>query len=260
MTPGRPSLVARRLAAHRLTFERVPWAGGSPAADAALALDIAGGTTSAPGPAREHLRARTAFYDRAVVRAHVAGITQFVTCGPRYDGRSLRYGHDATRWFELDDEAIQLDKRRRLARLGIAAEHVRFLPLAFDGAVAATLTGAGLDADQPTLFLLESAAVYLRRHAVRSLLADLRSVAAQGSVLAVSLPSSTGPAATLLGQSALRTAAAALGEPVLTWFRVGDRQHLLAATGWLAVAPPEAGEPVPTADLVLAVPTDDEPT
>jgi len=41
MEDGGPSVTARRVAAHRLGFDRVPVAYGDPAADEALAVDVA---------------------------------------------------------------------------------------------------------------------------------------------------------------------------------------------------------------------------
>jgi hypothetical protein len=44
------SVTARRVAAHRLTFDRIPAAYGDPVADEALARDVAGAAGVAPGP------------------------------------------------------------------------------------------------------------------------------------------------------------------------------------------------------------------
>lgn len=38
--------------------------------------------------------------------------------GGGYDGRALRFGGGATRWFEIDHSATQADKRKRLDLVG----------------------------------------------------------------------------------------------------------------------------------------------
>ena len=61
MRPGQASVTAQRVAAHRLTFDRVTAPYGDPAADDALARDVAAAASVASGPMREYLRARTGF-------------------------------------------------------------------------------------------------------------------------------------------------------------------------------------------------------
>ena len=60
MRPRQVSVTAQRAAAHRLAFDRVTAPYGDPAADTALARDVAAAASVAPGPMREYLRARTA--------------------------------------------------------------------------------------------------------------------------------------------------------------------------------------------------------
>lgn len=74
----------------------------------------------------EYLRARTAFFDRAVVSALDAGAEQVVIGGAGYDGRALRYARPGVRWYELDHPATQADKLERLARLDLDTRHIRF--------------------------------------------------------------------------------------------------------------------------------------
>ena len=64
MKDGTASHTARRVAAHRLEYERVAADYGDPAADLALTVDVAGGEQPTPGRMHEYLRARTAFFDR----------------------------------------------------------------------------------------------------------------------------------------------------------------------------------------------------
>ena len=64
MKDGTASHTARSVAAHRLEYERVAADYGDPAADQALTADVADGQQPNPGRMHEHLRARTAFFDR----------------------------------------------------------------------------------------------------------------------------------------------------------------------------------------------------
>ena len=52
MEDGGPSVTARRVAAHRLGFSRVPAPYGAPAADEALAADVAAGLVAYPDNSR----------------------------------------------------------------------------------------------------------------------------------------------------------------------------------------------------------------
>ena len=96
MKQGQVSVTAQRVAAHRLTFDRIPAPYGDPAADDALARDVAAAAHVDPGPMREYLRARTRFFDGVVTRALSGGFAQIVTGAAGYDGRSLRYARPAT--------------------------------------------------------------------------------------------------------------------------------------------------------------------
>jgi len=124
---GQPSLAAQRVAAYRLGFGRLPFPPGDPAADERLARDVAGALDFQRSERMaRYLRARTEFFDRAVLDALGRGARQLLTVGAGYDGRALRYAAPGVRWFEVDHPATQRDKRARLARLGIAAPHVTF--------------------------------------------------------------------------------------------------------------------------------------
>ena len=193
MKDGTASHTARSVAAHRLEYERVAADYGDPAADQALTADVADGQQPNPGRMHEHLRARTAFFDRAVVSALGRGVRQVVIGGAGYDGRALRYAKPGVTWFELDHPATQADKVARVARLGLERGQVRFIAADFTAdPIAEPLLAAGLDPARPTLFLLEGVAVYLERPVLERVLAAFRQVAADGSELAMS--GSTGTA------------------------------------------------------------------
>src|SRR5580692_2535254 len=131
MEDGTASQTARRVAGHRLEYERVAEDYGDPAADQSLTADVAGGEQPNPGRMHEHLRRRTAFFDRAVVNALGRGVRQVVVGGAGYDGRAFRYAKPGVRWFELDHPATQADKVERVARLNLECGHISFISADF---------------------------------------------------------------------------------------------------------------------------------
>jgi methyltransferase (TIGR00027 family) len=241
VNPGGPSITARRVAAYRLGFTRVPAPYGDAAADDALAADVAAGEEPPASRMREYLDARTRFFDRAVTRAIGRGVGQIVVGGAGYDGRAFRYGRSGVRWFETDHPATQRDKLERLARLGITSRQVRFVEADFTrDPIAERLTAAGLDSAKPSLFLLEGVAVYLDAAVLERVLRQFRQVAYPGSRLAisVSLSSVDGEA-----RSRFQASVAALGEPARSSLDVGQATELLARTGWQVMAGGDADDP-----------------
>src|ERR1700759_4971807 len=154
MEDGGPSQTARRVAAYRLDFTRIPADYGDPAADHALAVDGAAGRQAQAGRMHAYLAARTTFFDRTVTGALGRGVTQVVVGAAGYDGRAFRYAKPGVRWFEGDHPATQGDKLARLERLGIAAPHVRFVEADFTrDPVGDRLRAGGFRADALALFL-----------------------------------------------------------------------------------------------------------
>ncbi len=235
MEDGGPSVTARRVAAHRLGFARVATDYGDPAADEALAADVAAGRAAQASRMHDYLAARTSFFDRTVVSALDRGVRQVVVGAAGDDGRAFRYAKPGVRWFEVDHPATQRDKLERIERLGIDASRVRFVEADFiRDPVADRLRAAGLDPEAPGLFLLEGVAVYLEPAVLEDVLGQFRQVAAPGSRLAisVSLPRPPGDA----GRARFQAMVAALGEPVRSTFEAGQAEALLARTGWQLVA------------------------
>ena len=107
-----PSVTARRVAAHRLGFSRVPAPYGAPAADEALAADVAAGLVAPANRMHDYLAARTSFFDRTVVSAIDRGVRQVVVGAAGYDGRAFRYAKPGVRWFEVDHPGTQRDTNR----------------------------------------------------------------------------------------------------------------------------------------------------
>ena len=231
MEDGGPSQTAHRVAAHRLDFTRVLADYGDPAADHALAVDVAAGRRAPAGRMHDYLAARTSFFDRTVTGALGRGVAQVVVGAAGYDGRAFRYAKPGVRWFEVDHPATQRDKLRRLERLGIDASRVRFVEADFTrDPVADRLRVAGLDPDTPSLFLLEGVAVYLEPAVLEDVLGQFRQVAAPGSRLAISVSLSRprGDSA----RARFQATVAALGEPARSTFEAAEAEALLARTGW----------------------------
>jgi methyltransferase (TIGR00027 family) len=239
MEDGGPSATARLVAVHRLGFARVDTDYGDPAADEALAADVAAGRAAPANRMHDYLAARTSFFDRTVVGAIDRGVRQVVVGAAGYDGRAFRYAKPGVRWFEVDHPATQRDKLARLARLGIAASHVRFAEADFTrDPVADRLRAAGLDTGAPSLFLLEGVAVYLELAVLETVLDQFRQVAAPGSQLAISV--SLSRERDNAARARFRARVAALGEPARTTLEASEAEALLARTGWrIAGAPGE---------------------
>jgi methyltransferase (TIGR00027 family) len=237
MRRGQASVTARRVAAQRLLLPRLPADPDDPDGDDRLSRDVAGSLpVTTESPMFRYLAARTEFFDRVVVGALQQGVTQVVIAAAGYDGRALRYARPGVHWYEVDHPATQRDKIDRLSRLGLSAPQISFVAADFTvDDVGAGLAAAGHRAETPTLFLCEGIAVYLERDVIERLLRSLRSRAAAGSRLAISL-SVTGASAER--RLRFQTGVAALGEPVRTVLTAETAEGLLAATGWRGAEDP----------------------
>jgi methyltransferase (TIGR00027 family) len=226
-------MTARRVAAQRLGFERIPTSYGDPDADQRLQADVAAGVSVAPSRMARYLQARTTFFDRAVVAAIDAGVTQLVAVGAGYDARSLRYAKPGVRWFELDHPDTHDDKVRRVGKLGLDTAGVTFVAADFvTDDVAAALAGAGLDPDRPAALFCEGVLGYLPRRAADGLLGALHDATAPMSRFVLTMMLSVDRVAERLRRARLGVAVASMGEPLQTSW---DRQRLrdeLAAVGW----------------------------
>ena len=235
MKDGEASTTARRVAAHRLSFDRVPAPYGDPAADERLARDVAGSVTVTGSSETmvSYLAARTVFFDRITFGALERGVRQVVIAAAGYDGRALRYAKNDVRWFEVDHPDTQRDKLERLERLDNRTGHITFVAADFaDNGLGATVTGAGYRPDVPALFLCEGVAIYLDRPVLESLLRELRGIAAEGSLLAISLSVTSSSEAESVRRQAFRAAVAAMGEPARTVLSPDEVDSLLSTTGW----------------------------
>ena len=233
MDVAEPSQTARRVAAMRLAFPRVPAPYGDPAADVALARDISNGLEVTDSPLRAYLEARTWFFDTVVVESIELGISQILVGAAGYDGRAWRFAKPGVSWFELDHPATQRDKLARLSSIGIEAPHVRFVGADFAAdPIASSLISAGFDPSLTSLFLLEGVAVYLELSTLEHVLRELRGVAALGSTLAISLSVSRAGPEAVARREKFEAAVAKLGEPARSTVHPGEVDALLSATGW----------------------------
>ena len=253
MVEGSPSVTARRVAAYRLGFERVPAPYGDPGADDALARDVAGSASIEQHDAMaRYLKGRTTFFDRVVISAMTRRVTQVVSIGAGYDGRALRYAAPGVRWWELDDPGTQADKLARLERLAIDVSHVAFVGHDLrDSGLAAALVTAGYDQNAASLILCEGVAVYLDPPVLESTLRELRSLATAGTRLAVSLSgASTSPERTA-NRARFEAAVAGMGETARNSVSPRDAAELFATTGWRSV---ELSEKARNAGFVMTIP------
>jgi methyltransferase (TIGR00027 family) len=244
---GAASHTARSVAAHRLEYDRVAAPYGDADADEALTRDVADGLTPTRNRMHEYIKARTAFFDRVVVNALERGIAQVVIGGAGYDGRAFRYAKPGVRWFEVDHPATQADKRERIARLGLPAPQIAFIPADFTlDPVDEPLLAAGLDPARPALFLFEGVAVYLERPVIDRVLSGFRAVTPAGSTLAISVSVA---GATSETRARFQQRVAELGEPARTVLTFDEADALMSAAGW------QVREPSPrqrSAGLLLA--------
>ena len=181
---------------------------------------------------------RTAFVDNEVARAIGHGIDQIVLLGAGYDGRALRFGGGATRWYEVDDPRTEDDKRRRLASLGVEPSSVTSIGVDLMAAhepadLGEALAAAAHDPDRPSIFVCEDLFASLSLEAIASLCTTLRARAPEGSALVATVL--VVPEAGSRGQ-ALRRAVDLLrrvsGEARRSELYPGDAQKLMVVTGW----------------------------
>ena len=137
---------------------------------------------------RDIMIARTFYFDRIMLRV-VDDVDQFVVLGAGYDARAYgelkREGLDC---FELDQISVQEMKVAALAKAGIDATHVTFVPIDFSrDDVFEKLRAAGYDPTKKTLFLWEGVTLYLAEEDVRRTLRDIRTHAAPGSIVVADL-------------------------------------------------------------------------
>ena len=136
-------------------------------------------------PMNHQATGRTTFYDMTVQRYLAAGIDQLVILGAGFDTRAYRLPANASvRCFEIAAPKTQAFKREMLAKAGIDARRVTFVPADFEQEDwLEKLTAAGFDPDKPSIFIWESVTMYLEPSAVESTLRKIAGLA-PGTALA----------------------------------------------------------------------------
>ena len=183
---ARPSVTARWLAAQRARHERTR--PSTPAGDVEgerlLYREVAGALAAAPIGRSPATAARIRMIDAEVASAIGRGIDQIVLLGAGYDGRALRFGGGAVRWFEVDERRAAGRQAAPAHALGREPATIVYVgaDLATDDPAAA-LAAAGHDEDRPSLFVCDGLLTRLTLEATAALCAALRARAAPGSVL-----------------------------------------------------------------------------
>jgi methyltransferase (TIGR00027 family) len=157
-----------------------------------------------------------------------------VLIGAGDDGRALRFGGGATRWFEVDRPEAQAAKRSRLSALGIATGATKYIGLDLGrDDLGVALRAAGHDPGAASVFIAETVFDTLTLESTASICRSLREQAAPDSVLVATFsvaPEGGGAA------QAFRSAAGLLrqvaDEPRRSDLRPGDPQKLMVVTGW----------------------------
>ncbi|MBW8482817.1 class I SAM-dependent methyltransferase [Actinomadura parmotrematis] len=162
--------------------------------DALFRDDLAAALAGPEGAARyeryanpgtsEFLAVRTRYLDEAIA-AH-PHLAQVVLVAAGLDARAARLDWPAgTVLYEIDRPALLAAKDARLAELGARPRcDRRAVGADLAGDWRAPLAAAGWDAAAPTLWIVEGLLFYLPEDAARTLLADLATASAPGSVLA----------------------------------------------------------------------------
>jgi methyltransferase (TIGR00027 family) len=236
---GIASETARGVAIARSTFDRPEWPTGDVDADDRLIASLVEDLTVDRSELRARadsgffgwLRARTRFFDDAVIRALESGIEQIVVLGAGYDGRALRFRTPSVQFFEVDHPATQADKRRRLREIDASVDGIAFVSADFtEPDLGDSLDSAGHDPGRRSLFICEGVLRYLPEHWYRELLRASAERAAAGSILAVSISTREHDADER--ERAREHALAESGEAVLTVPPADVALDWLARAGW----------------------------
>jgi methyltransferase (TIGR00027 family) len=229
----RPSRTSQAVAVTRAEFRRPTTPTGDPDAQAHL---CEGMHWPVPPDRVPSLRARTRFFDDAVLTATTEGTRQIVILGAGYDDRALRFRTPGIRFIEVDHPATQDDKARRVRELLVERSDEEPTFVAADFAlddVGVALEAAGHDAARPSLFIGEGLLAYLDEPTIVRLLRAVRNRAPEGSVLAVSLAvHAAGIDSERLKQVANTQRRAGAAEPWLTILPTDAHLELLTRAGW----------------------------
>jgi methyltransferase (TIGR00027 family) len=176
------------------------------------------------------LAARVSWFDDQVAKALEAGIEQVAVIGAGYDSRAWRFRRAGVQFFELDHEATQRDKTRR-----VPGPRVIYVEADLTAQSAAdALRAGGLDESKATHFVVEGVTMYLDENVVRHQLDGLRRSAAIGSRLAVDFhpPGGDGNARNQRQLHLQRLARVGSGEGFRLLMDRAQAVDLVEASGW----------------------------
>jgi methyltransferase (TIGR00027 family) len=122
-----------------------------------------------------YMAVRTAFFDDAVRLASREGIRQVAILGAGLDTRAARLAAPGARFFEVDREDSQRDKRERVARLaGYPADAATYVACDFErDDFLDRLEASGFDRGAPGVFVWEGVTYYLLESTVRGTLSKI---------------------------------------------------------------------------------------
>lgn len=226
-----PSRTSQAVAVTRAQFVRPTTPGGDDDAQQRLCQGMPVAVLQDRVPS---LRARTTFFDDAVLAAISGGTRQIVILGAGYDDRALRFRSPGVHFIEIDHPATQNDKARRLQAITETDAQPTLAPADFGhDDVNAVLERAGHDSDAPTLFVGEGLLAYLDQDTIIGLMTRLRARAGPRSRLVVSLavhPAGIASERVITAANALRRTGAT--EPWLTILPADEHLSLLTRAGW----------------------------
>jgi methyltransferase (TIGR00027 family) len=187
------------------------------------------------------LAIRTKYLDEAALKSvakHSARQVAFVAAG--MDTRAWRLAWpDGTVVYELDRPVLLEAKRRILDGRPVPACRER-RPVGVDlaGDWTTTLTGAGFNPAEPTVWVMEGLLFFLPEPAVRDLLAGLRTLSGPGSLLVGDMASRAS-----LANPLAREFLSALREDGAPWqFGSDEPEEFLSSCGWHAREVHQPGE------------------
>ncbi len=183
-----------------------------------------------------HAALRMDAVDRATRGALEDGCRQMVVLGAGYDTRAWRLPELAgCHVVEVDLPATQAVKQRRLDGLTPVTPVVFAASDLSEDTLAHALSSTGHDRSTPTLWLWEAVAPYLPADAVRTTVAAVADLSADGSHLAMTVARpeliGSGPVSRLLSPAA-RGLFAGIGEPLRSTFDDDDATALLEDAGF----------------------------
>ncbi|WP_407972178.1 class I SAM-dependent methyltransferase [Burkholderia pyrrocinia] len=199
-------------------------------------------------PFRASIVARARFIEDLVAEQAALGVSQYVILGAGLDSFVQRRPDMASRVtvFEVDPQAPQAWKRRRLIELGFGVpDWLRFVPVDFEAKQSwrDALVGAGFDAGKPAVVVSTGVSMYLTREANAAALREVASLA-PGSTLAMTflLPLENADSDVRPGLEMAAKGARASGTPFISFFMPAQIQALALEAGFAIAAHVSAAE------------------